>query len=267
MIDPNLKNPLEKLKLYEKELELAKNSRDSSKIFDGLFNLGKFCYEIGAPELSMKYVKEAFALGKNNSSFTNEFKFYKILGDLKLKEGFLKEAQKAYNNSNKNIPKSGDKECQAENYFKLGKVSLLLDKNKQKVSINLFKKSLEIYYTLNIPAEIANVLHQIGLLYLHKINPDSFESFGKSSYIAGPGASYVTSKVIDSVFDAKKKASIKKTLSRSESNFKQALDLLEKSNLKDVQINLVQNITFSLKRIEDLRVRLRKKSKKDQPTK
>ena len=173
--------------------------------------MGKFCFEINAPELSKKYVNEAFSYGKKSSNLTNEYKFYKILGDLQLNEGLLKEAQKAYNNSNKKIPKSGDRECQAENYFKLGKVSLLLDENKQKLSMNLFKKSLEIYYILDNPSEKANVLYQIGKLNLHGIDSDILGSIGKgSSYVAGPGSSYLFSKVVDFALNSKERASIKK---------------------------------------------------------
>ena len=193
MIDPNLKNPLEKLKLYEKELELAKNSGDSSKIFDGLFNLGKFCYEIDAHGLSKRYVEEAFVLSKKYSNFKNEYKFYTLRGDNQFQDGHYSEAHQSYKKSNKKFPKLGDKEWQAENYFKWGKVSLI---SKQ---VELFKKSLKIYYTLDKPTEIANVLYQIGLSYINKA---SLKSSARSINVRATVVTQIA-------FHAKKKAYIK----------------------------------------------------------
>jgi len=105
MGNPNTKNTLEKLSKYEKELEMAKNSADTSEIFQIFLNLGKLCYEIEAYELGLKYILEAIELSKKYSDFPTPYEFYKLLGDFNFEQGLLDDAYDAYNRSNKELPK------------------------------------------------------------------------------------------------------------------------------------------------------------------
>ena len=105
------------------------------------------------------------------------------------------------------------------------------------------------------------------MIILHKLNPKLIEPFEKKGMSYVPGQSLLSMIITDTIDKYKSGSNTNKPaeniLSLSESKFKQALDVLENSNLKDVELNMVQDIKSSLKRIEDLRSLLRKALKKD----
>ncbi|MFX1588311.1 MAG: hypothetical protein ACFFC1_09165 [Promethearchaeota archaeon] len=164
MSNPNTENPLEQLSKYEKELELAKNSADTSEIFHILLKLGKLCYEIEASELGLNYILEAIELSKKSSDFPTPHEFYKLLGDFNYEQGLLNDAYDAYNRSNKELPKNEFFKLRAENNFKLGRVSVLLDKKDR--AIKHFKESERIFEELGLHAERARIYNRIGLIHL-----------------------------------------------------------------------------------------------------
>lgn len=248
MKNSNSDKPLEKLNQYEKELELAKNSGDTSKILECLLLLGKLCSEINANELALKYVEDAFSLGIKN--FSNEYKFYQILGDLRLEQGALKEAYNAYEVSNKKALKTGDKECQAENYFKLANVSKLLEKA-PKNTITFLEKSLEIYNLLNRHIERANIMYQLGVM---TIWGESFDMADKRFFSSAP-SSFLVSAVSIASQKSKAKKVMGAQLLRSQSYFVDALNVLEENNLVESQNTLYKNISEHLKRVEEIKIK------------
>ncbi|MFX1493999.1 MAG: tetratricopeptide repeat protein [Promethearchaeota archaeon] len=223
MSNPNIEKPLEKLSKYEKELELAKNSADTSKIFNILLNLGKLCYDIEAYELGLNYILEAIELSKKSSDFPTSYEFYKLLGDFNFEQGLLNEAYEAYNRSNKELPKKEFFKLRAENNFRLGKVGELLDKKSE--AIKHFKEAEKIFEKLGLHTERARIYNRIGLVYLKKINVDITSGIDKIGTYDWVGDSRFT---------------------KARKNFKRAIMILEQHNLLEAESELYNTIKANL---------------------
>jgi tetratricopeptide (TPR) repeat protein len=208
-------NPLEKLSKYEKELELARSSADTSEIFHILLNLGKLCYEIEAYELGLNYILEAIELSKKCSDFPTPYEFYKLLGDFNFEQGLLNDAYDAYNRYNKELPKKNYFKLLAQNEFKLGKISELLDKKDR--AIKHFKEAERIFEKLGLHVERARIYNRMGLVYLEKI--DDFHLFAR-----------------DRISRFKK----------AKKNFNRAIMILEEHDLKEAENVLYNTIRANL---------------------
>ncbi len=224
MGNPNTENPLEELSKYEKELELAKNSANTSEIFHILLNLGKLCYKIEAYELGLKYIQEAIEFSKKYSDFPTPYEFYKLLGDFNFKQGLLNDAYDAYYRSNKEIPKKKFLKLLAENTFKLGKISEILDKKSR--AIQHFKEAEKIFEKLGLHAERVRIYHRMGLVYLKKISVNVTTGIDKIG-------------TYDWVGEARFK--------KARKNFKHAIMILEQYNLKEAESGLYNTIRANLK--------------------
>jgi len=223
MSNQNEEKPYEKLKSLEDALKLAKDSGNISDIFHAILNLGKFCYEIRANELGLKYIQEAIELYKVNPACTNIHEFFKLLGDFNFELGSLDEAIEAYNISIKEIPKKESFKQLAQIYFKIGRIYFLQDNLKQ--AVNQFKKAEKIFEESGLYIEQAKICNQIGLMYINKIPiSDLYED-----------ASYMDDDVggISSFKKAKK-------------YYKKAKMILEKNNLVETESELYNSIQANL---------------------
>ncbi len=229
MDNSNTRNPLEELSKYEKELDIAKNSNIISDIFYCLLNLGKLCNEIEADELGLKYVQEAIELSKKHSEFPHLYEFYNLLGDFNFKQGLINEAHDAYKRSNKILPKKEKLKLRAENNFKLGKVSEVL--NNKNIVTGHYRNAKRIFEKLGLHAEVAKCLNRIGLLYIKKLpwNIEELKVYHK--YDIGPIA-----KVIK----------FKADFAMAKKSFKSAIVVLEQNNLIEVESELYKSIKANL---------------------
>lgn len=229
MDNSNTSNPLKKLSKYENELGLAKNSGNLLDISNWLLNLGKLCHEIEADELGLKYVQEAIKLSKKHSEIPHLYEFYSLLGDFNFRQGLINEAYDAYKRSNKKLPKKELLKLRAENSFKLGKVSEIL--NYIDLATKHYKDAKEIFGRLKLFAETAKCLNRIGVVYIKKIPWD----------LRG---------TIDPIFDGSETA---KTLQASNAffkarrSFKNAITVLEQNNLQEIESELYNTIQTNLK--------------------
>jgi tetratricopeptide (TPR) repeat protein len=215
-------NPIEKLEYYEKQLKIAKDAGDVSKILSLLLKLGIICHDVEALDLGINYIKEALTLGKK--SLVNGFSYYAVLGDLYHKNGSLKESYDAYMKSNKFIPKNQETELKAANFFKMGRLNALLEKYND--AIKNYKESLKLYDILNNNAERARVNNQIGVTHLKKAPLDLRRD-----------------RNIYNLVDKQALAIFRK----ARKNFTKGIEILEQHNLKDHERQLYNTLQANLK--------------------
>ena len=159
----NLCNYESAMVLFQKALQLFKNSRDRIGEVIALQGLGRIYREQGESQKAMRVYQEAYTIAQNNNNLREEGKILGELGSVSFNMSDCENSILHYNNAIKIAQEIGDKRMEGVHIGNIG--SVYKDIGKYEESITSFQRSIAIAQEIGDKRTEGIITGELGSLY------------------------------------------------------------------------------------------------------